>query len=622
MKSMMRRRSLRVAWVWMLLAACDCDGGSSPDSGGPIDAMIDGGIADADAEVDGGESMDVDAGVEPDRDRDGVPDGRDNCRSIPNADQADDDEDGHGNACDSCTGAPNPGDAQAACTTRSEIEPNDVLAEADEVAFPPLGEIIEVTGTVEPARISTSAPDRFFVRIPGDNTVGVLHVRVGRRAGSMLEPMLVLQRYGVDQGQVVVESGEITREAEDARIAERDVLVFTDSGFEIRVADRRTVHFGESHGGPGYEYALSIEQRPLEIEELGMATQTTPVRRTFTLSPRGSIKIVRVQLQNMLMGPVANPFWRYDLRLDSSGGSAGLDPLLQRGDDENDNYRDDRTDAQITLYESFGSPVVLDHRRITGDNLTVNFEVTWNVNNDQEPNDSPAQAPELAPPVVFTGRYDPLETDEDWFKFWAPAGTFTGIRCDGVTPTELIDPELEIYTVDQNMTTLLYRGAGQNFPDALDELAAILPEGREYYVRTRHEQTSLGEISARFRCDLGSFERIQRRHWTVPTPISISTIYQSPRFRAGELMIIPIEALSPTRLEIARLAAAPGVEPFIRIYGPSGVGLLGEGSMAASVELAGASEPYFVGIHNALDGHADTSTSPHSFELDVQLTPR
>lgn len=48
-----------------------------------------------------------------DLDGDGVPDGVDNCPSIPNADQHDSDEDGVGDLCDNCPDVPNPDQADA-----------------------------------------------------------------------------------------------------------------------------------------------------------------------------------------------------------------------------------------------------------------------------------------------------------------------------------------------------------------------------------------------------------------------------------------------------------------------------------------------------------------------------
>src|SRR5262245_46852814 len=42
------------------------------------------------------------AGTGPDRDGDGIPDAVDNCRNVPNADQADADGDKVGDACDMC----------------------------------------------------------------------------------------------------------------------------------------------------------------------------------------------------------------------------------------------------------------------------------------------------------------------------------------------------------------------------------------------------------------------------------------------------------------------------------------------------------------------------------------
>jgi hypothetical protein len=49
----------------------------------------------------------------PDRDEDGVPDGRDNCPDTPNPDQTDGDNDGIGDACDNCPGTYNPNQADA-----------------------------------------------------------------------------------------------------------------------------------------------------------------------------------------------------------------------------------------------------------------------------------------------------------------------------------------------------------------------------------------------------------------------------------------------------------------------------------------------------------------------------
>lgn len=48
-----------------------------------------------------------------DRDKDGVPDSRDNCPSSPNAEQGDYDEDGVGDVCDNCSGTSNPGQENA-----------------------------------------------------------------------------------------------------------------------------------------------------------------------------------------------------------------------------------------------------------------------------------------------------------------------------------------------------------------------------------------------------------------------------------------------------------------------------------------------------------------------------
>ena len=51
------------------------------------------------------------AGANQDEDGDGVPDGKDNCKSDKNADQADGDADGAGDVCDNCKVVPNPDQA-------------------------------------------------------------------------------------------------------------------------------------------------------------------------------------------------------------------------------------------------------------------------------------------------------------------------------------------------------------------------------------------------------------------------------------------------------------------------------------------------------------------------------
>lgn len=43
------------------------------------------------------------------------------------------------------------------------------------------------------------------------------------------------------------------------------------------------------------------------------------------------------------------------------------------------------------------------------------------------------------------------------------------------------------------------------------------------------------------------------------------------------------------------------MSPYIRIYGPSARGVLGEGRMSAMAYLPGA-DTYIVGVHNAIDG--------------------
>lgn len=56
-------------------------------------------------------AADVPDGPPGDRDGDGVPDARDNCPTVANADQHDEDGDGVGNACDNCPATANPAQA-------------------------------------------------------------------------------------------------------------------------------------------------------------------------------------------------------------------------------------------------------------------------------------------------------------------------------------------------------------------------------------------------------------------------------------------------------------------------------------------------------------------------------
>jgi len=76
-----------------------------------------------------------------DFDRDGVPNGVDNCPHVPNPDQADADGDGHGDACDDCDD-PNPGFALCSASVVS-IE---AIADENHPDHPPEGSAVTIVG--------------------------------------------------------------------------------------------------------------------------------------------------------------------------------------------------------------------------------------------------------------------------------------------------------------------------------------------------------------------------------------------------------------------------------------------------------------------------------------------
>jgi hypothetical protein len=101
---------------------CDGDGFTNSQEGGPTADLDQDGIPNAcDTDADGDDVPDDDDGgqdsdgdgkpnwLDPDSDGDGTDDGADNCRLVPNKDQADADGDGVGNVCDNCVHAANPG---------------------------------------------------------------------------------------------------------------------------------------------------------------------------------------------------------------------------------------------------------------------------------------------------------------------------------------------------------------------------------------------------------------------------------------------------------------------------------------------------------------------------------
>ncbi|HSW46567.1 MAG TPA: right-handed parallel beta-helix repeat-containing protein [Phycisphaerae bacterium] len=83
--------------------SADCVDGCPDDPDKTSPGVCGCGTPDEDANNNGKIDCEEEAQPQPtDRDRDGVPDSRDNCPTIPNTDQADYDEDGVGDVCDNC----------------------------------------------------------------------------------------------------------------------------------------------------------------------------------------------------------------------------------------------------------------------------------------------------------------------------------------------------------------------------------------------------------------------------------------------------------------------------------------------------------------------------------------
>lgn len=93
-----------------------------------------------------------------DVDGDGVPNGSDNCLSVPNADQADGDGDGKGDACDACAQA-NPG--SGACTQASSIP---AVRDPSHPDHPDEGSTVTIEDVVVTAVRNVSSNKGFYVQ--------------------------------------------------------------------------------------------------------------------------------------------------------------------------------------------------------------------------------------------------------------------------------------------------------------------------------------------------------------------------------------------------------------------------------------------------------------------------
>lgn len=571
-------RGLVSALAALALALGGCGGDAPGTDAGPADT----GPADVGPDY-------------PDRDGDEWPDDVDNCPDVPNPEQRDRDGDGFGDACDTCPSTPNGGrdgqPGQEDCEWVEEREPNDRPDQAQAITLLPAGKIREIRGVIEGPSPAGQAWDRFQVMLPARS---LLTVRVARSsAQSLLEPAVVVSGGGY----------QTSRTAEGLFVAEREIYTAEAGVYEIAVADRRGAFEGEPKGSLDFGYALAIQVSAPEP-----TTVSLPLAgQLVTLDPPGRVPLYSLTIP-------ASPLTRFatDTTLGRGLSSSGADTILVvEFEDgrviENDALAEGYIDARV-LVDLPATQVVrvaLDHHRLYGRALDVRLTIDQpSPSAELEPNDTP----ELATPLVFPGETTgvigrPVNTqmgppDVDWYTFEATEGrviAFSG----AIRPNSMVDPIMALVTLDDGEIEVLYQN--RNSSGLSPRIEAILPETRRYYLVVADEQ-NLGDPP--YRGD----ETFGYTVFAEPTALRPGIVLTATGALSGQLN--PGGRLdrhlavtdAPTLLVVDIDQAEPRENhPEVRIYGPGGRGLLGQGTRRALAYLP-APESYVVAVHNGNEG--------------------
>ncbi len=577
---------------------------------------------------DGGSDMgpSVDQGDVSDRDGDQILDADDNCPDTMNAGQEDEDEDGLGDVCDSCPVTPNPGGIaptgeplldQQECVGFEEAEANDEPAEAMGIEAPPLGEgrqehAVEVLGTIETSS-GGQAWDWFEVEVPEES---LYRLTVRRRfASGALEPFVMIQGEGYS----------VSREAEGAQRASREVYFVKAGAYQIGVTDRVGLRGGTVRGGEGFEYVLELRRLHLGTGDYIRAIPSAElyeVTRYDETIEDGEILFYELRLPDESW-PIQT-----ETALGMGLSERGVDTILVHaagspGDRfafENDNLFPDVEDSRIA---SRGR-IVLDHKRILGEGPhEVTLIAHGGVFAEEESNDSWETATMMLPNQGRDGQIGAPQMnqpDEDWFAFRGglPGMLFRwSARFRGTE--SIFEPRFELGIVEQGNFQLLY--AAESVGKDIALLSTILTEDRLYYVRVTEQRNDGAPFigGSNFDYQTAGGEAVENLR-IIERYVGSGT-FRTPDF-ARTMFFFEVEISQPTRLSLTTLMAEMEYTPDIHVFSPERTELLDRAPMSLTIDLQPSEEPYLVGVRNGNDG---LQISPvnlgYLFELSVDYQP-
>lgn len=564
-----------------------------------------GGGDDPTTDAGGGDAGPIDRRTPQDVDGDEWANEVDICPMIANPEQRDRDRDGIGDECDTCPATPNGGrngqPTQAACAPTDEAEPNDDTPQP--VTVRAAGELVAVRGTVERPSGVVRPIDRFQVMLAAQT---MIHVRVAR-AGltSLLEP------------EIEITGGAYMspRRASGLFVAERDVYASAAGVYQVEVRDRRT---DGAIGGELFGYELSITMK--EVTPDGLTAPVT--KRTIRLDPAGSLGVYTMDLTAAMRTRVLveSPITASHL--------TGIDPIVVvEGPDgahlgESDDFLPNKRDARFFgPFPGGRARIIVDHREIIGsDELELSMTI------DQPPDNfevEPNHRPDLASPLVFPGQSRGLidapvdgAADVDVWSFSTTTpgavASFRGL----VDANSQVDPLVRVGRFVGDRFEVLYANTDFSGPSARVE--AILPQVGMYHLLVTDQRNRPG-MPARggvlfpytvFSEPLG----IQPQREVTTSGAIEGTIDQGGRL----VRYLVTASVGPTLLSLETTATGvpDDLTPYIRVYRPGAVGVLGEGEREVAVILPIAGT-YVLGVHNSENGVGGLG---FTFSIDAQLT--
>lgn len=564
----------------------------------------------SDAGATGQDASPPDVLVPGDPDNDEWMDADDNCPAIFNPEQRDRDNDGVGDVCDTCPSTPNGGQngqpAQNVCALAQETEPNDAPGQAMQLAPIP-GRIVAVSGVLEAPRDGRQARDLYAISASAGSLISIRVARAS--ADSLLEPAI----------EATGGTWTSSRTAEGPFIAERQLYFSTGDIFEIAVFDRRGGAGSDARGGPTYAYELSIQELSVEPERL-----TAPVQnRAIRLEPRGKIGVYEVDLGVSMRTRIEAV-----TQLGRGGVRAGIDPILAIEDEngmvlaENDDFAPGRFDARVlrALSEAQTLRVIVDHERIIGDEA-LELRLTIDQIPDDfelEPNNTQENASPLIYPGISRGIIDAPEDGEgdvDVWSFSATAGSVGSFR-GLVTGQSRVDPIMVIGQFrGQDFVPMYLNTDSSGISSRID---AIFPRSGTYYLAIAHQPNVEG-ANPPMGGDLFPYSILTERPGLEPVSELLSDGSLSGTVNPGGKLVRHIVTTSAApqliELKVANVGSED-LEPFIRVYGPSAVGLLAEGADDVFALFDDAAT-YVVAVHNANDG---LGAADFSYDINADLT--